>query len=539
MRAFAELFDRLDATTSTRNKVGAIADYLGSVPASDASWAVFLLSGRRNKRLVGAAELRQWIREYTGLEAWLFESAYAHVGDLAETVTLLLAREDECVRALELSLATLIEAHLLPLRGAEATVRKARVMALWQDLPLQQQFVFNKIITGAFRVGVSQRLLIRALEQVSGIDDKILAHRLMGHWEPGAAFYEQLVAADDGEADIARPYPFFLASPLPEDPSELGDPNDFIAEWKWDGIRAQVVRRGGQCFIWSRGEELMPGRFPEVETATARLPDGTVLDGELLAWRDDAPLPFALLQQRIGRKSPGATSLAKAPVRLMAYDLLEADGEDLRELPLDERRQRLSELLAGQSDILLSATIVAEDWPSYATLREQARERATEGLMLKRRSSTYQVGRRRGDWWKWKVTAQTLDAVLIYAQAGHGRRSNLFTDYTFAVYDGDDLVPIAKAYSGLTDAEIAELDRWIRRHTRERFGPVRAVEPTWVFELAFEGIHPSPRHKSGLALRFPRISRWRRDLGLTDADRIEDLRRLLPRDLDDGLPPHG
>ncbi|MCC5885454.1 MAG: ATP-dependent DNA ligase [Gammaproteobacteria bacterium] len=527
MRAFADLFDRLDATTSTRSKVSAIADYLAAVPARDAGWAVFLLSGRRLKRLVGAAELRQWIREYTGLADWLFESAYAHVGDLAETTTLLLARREVAGRELELPLATLIEAHLLPLRGADEGTRKHKVMTLWQDLPLEQQFVFNKIITGAFRVGVSQRLLIRALHQACGIDETVLAHRLMGQWDPGAAFYERLVAADDGEADIARPYPFFLASPMPEDAGELGDPAQWIAEWKWDGIRAQVVRRGGQCFIWSRGEELMVGRFPEVEAAAGRLPDGTVIDGELLAWRDDAPLPFALLQQRIGRKSPGATTLAKAPVRLMAYDLLEAEGQDLRTLPLVQRRQRLAELLAGRDDMLLSTTVAAGDWQGYAALREQARGRATEGLMLKRRDSTYQVGRKRGDWWKWKVTPQTLDAILIYARAGHGRRSNLFTDYTFAVYDGDELVPVAKAYSGLTDAEIAELDRWIRGHTRERFGPVRAVEPTWVFELAFEGIHPSPRHKSGLALRFPRISRWRRDLGLADADRLEDLQRLL------------
>lgn len=528
MRHFADLFERLDATTSTRNKVAAIADYLASVPAADASWAVFLLSGRRLKRRVGAAELRQWIRDYTGLEAWLFESAYAHVGDLAETVTLLLPRAGNHTRDIELSLATLMETHLLPLEGADEATRRACVTALWRDLPLSQQFVFNKMITGAFRVGVSQRLLIRALEQASGIDAKVLAHRLMGRWEPGATFYEQLVSADDGEADIARPYPFFLASPLPEDPTELGDAKAFMAEWKWDGIRAQVVRRGGQCFIWSRGEDLMAGRFPEVEAAAAALPDGSVLDGELLAWQDDGPLPFALLQQRIGRKKPGASSLAKAPVRFMAYDLLEVDAEDLRELPLEERRERLAGLLAGSDELLLSTTIEADDWQGYETLREQARGLATEGLMIKRRNSPYQVGRRRGDWWKWKVTPQTLDAVLIYAQAGHGRRSNLFTDYTFAVYDGDELVPIAKAYSGLTDAEIIELDRWIRRHTRERFGPVRAVEATWVFELAFDGIHASPRHKSGLALRFPRISRWRRDLGLADADRLEDLRRLLP-----------
>ena len=527
MRAFARLYERLDATTSTRAKVTAMADYLQHVPAADAGWAVFLLSGKRLKRLIGAAELRSWIAARSDVSPWLFEESYAHVGDLAETAALLLANDERERRDLELSLAELIEDRLLPLRGSDEATRYAAVCDLWARLPIEQQFVCNKILTGAFRIGVSQRLLVRALEQASGVEDKVLAHRLMGHWEPGAVFYQRLIAPDDGEADVSRPYPFFLASPLEEATERLGDPADWLGEWKWDGIRAQVVRRAGGCFIWSRGGELMSGRFPEVEAAAAQLPDGTVIDGELLAWRDDTPLDFSLLQRRIGRKAPGATMLAKAPVRLMAYDLLEADGVDLREAPLRTRRERLAGLVAACEDILLSPTVTAPDWDGFAALREQARSRGTEGLMLKRLDSTYQVGRRRGDWWKWKVTPHTVDAVLIYAQAGHGRRSNLFTDYTFAVWEGSELVPIAKAYSGLTDAEIAELDRWIRRHTRERFGPVRSVEPTWVFELAFEGIHPSPRHKSGIAVRFPRILRWRRDLAIDGADRLEDMRRLI------------
>lgn len=527
MQAFAALYDSLDGTTSTRRKVAAMQHYLQHAAPADASWAVYFLSGRRLKRLTGAAELRRWLQEQTGLSPWLFEEAYAHVGDLAETATLLLKRRPADTPLLQLSLHELIEERLLPLRGADEARRRRAILELWQGLPPTQQFTFNKIITGGLRVGVSQRLLLRALAEVSGVDSSVLAHRLMGPWQPGAGFHQHLLAADDGTADSSRPYPFFLASPLGDDPARLGPATAFVAEWKWDGIRGQVVRRDGQCFVWSRGGELMPGRFPEVEAAAAVLPDGTVIDGELLAWRDGIPLDFSLLQRRLGRKAPGATTLRQAPVRLMAYDLLEHAGVDLRQQPLEWRRQQLHELLRDQDEVLLSPLLEAKQWDDFAALQATARQRRTEGLMLKRRDSHYGDGRRRGAWWKWKVTPHSVDAILIYAQAGHGRRANLFTDYTFAVRDGDALKPIAKAYSGLSDAEIAELDRWIRRHTLDRYGPVRAVTPTWVFELAFDGIHASPRHKSGLALRFPRISRWRRDLGPADADSLEDLRRLL------------
>lgn len=526
MRAFTALYDRLDATTSTNAKIAAMADYFAAAAPADAGWAVFFLSGRRLKRLIGAAELRGWIREQVGMEAWLFEESYAHVGDLAETAALLLRADDSGPRDLELSLAGLVEDRLLPLRGADEAPRRAALVELWAGVPATQLFVLNKIVTGALRVGVSQRLLVRALEQATGIEDKVLAHRLMGQWEPGAAFYERLVAEDDGEADISRPYPFFLAAPLEDDPSTLGAVSDWHAEWKWDGIRAQIVRRGGRCFVWSRGEELMEGRFPEIEAAAMTLPDGVVIDGELLAWADDAPLDFSVMQKRIGRKKPGAGILKSAPVWLMAYDLLEHEGRDLREAPLHERRARLAEVVGERDRMLLSPRVEAESWAELATLREESRARRTEGLMLKRADAPYGVGRRRGAWWKWKVDPHTIDAVLIYAQAGHGRRSNLFTDYTFALWRGEDLVPIAKAYSGLDQEEIEELDRWIRKHTRERFGPVRAVEPLHVFELAFEGIHASTRHKSGVAVRFPRIARWRRDLAVADADRLEDLERL-------------
>ena len=531
MRAFAALYERLDATTSTNAKIDAMAAYFRSASADDAGWAVYFLSGRRLKRLIGARELRGWIRAHVGLEEWLFEESYAHVGDLAETAALLLraAVDDGGARDLELSLAELVEGRLLPLRGADEPTRRDAVALLWRRVPSDQLFVLNKILTGALRVGVSQRLLVRALEQATGIEDKVLVHRLMGQWEPGGDFFRRLVAEDDGAADISRPYPFFLASPLEEAPETLGSAGAWLAEWKWDGIRAQIVRRGGRCFVWSRGEELMEGRFPEIEAAAMTLPDGLVIDGELLAWEDGAPLDFSVMQKRIGRKKPGAGILKSAPVWLMAYDLLEEDGRDLRELPLSERRARLEALLAGRDRMLVSETVTAPDWPALTALREEARARRTEGLMLKRAASPYGVGRRRGDWWKWKIDPHTIDAVLIYAQAGHGRRSNLYTDYTFALWRDDELVPVAKAYSGLDDTEIEELDRWIRRHTRERFGPVRSVEPVHVFELAFEGIHASTRHKSGVAVRFPRIARWRRDLRVADADRLEDLARLVDR----------
>lgn len=533
MRAFTALFDRLDATTSTNAKITAMAEYFAAAAPADAGWAVYLLSGRRLKRLIGARELRGWIQAETRLDGWLFEDSYAHVGDLAETAALLLDARvdapgtDAAPRDLQLSLAGLVEDRLLPLRGRDEADRRAAVVELWRRLPADQLFVLNKVLTGAFRVGVSQRLLVRALEQASGVEDVVLAHRLMGRWTPGADFYRALVGPDDGAADRSRPYPFFLASPLESDPATLGDVRDWHAEWKWDGIRAQLVRRAGEAFVWSRGGELMEGRFPEIEAAAQALPDGCVVDGELLAWRDGAPLDFSVLQKRIGRKAPGRRILETAPVWLMAYDLLEADGVDLREAPLTERRARLAGLVGSVERMLLSPEVPAADWRTLAEAREQAGGRGTEGLMLKRRASPYQVGRRRGDWWKWKVDPQTVDAVLLYAQAGHGRRSNLYTDYTFAVWNGEDLVPIAKAYSGLDDGEIAELDRWIRRHTRERFGPVRSVEPVQVFELAFEGIHASPRHKSGVAVRFPRIARWRRDLSIRDADRLSDLLGLI------------
>lgn len=524
MRAFAELFAALDSTTSTLAKIAAMKRYLAAAPAADAAWAVHFLSGGRLKRLIGAAQLRQWLHDTAELPEWLVEESYSAVGDLAETVALLVPAN--AAPSTDLSLAEWVEERLIPLQDADPEERRARITAWWRELPPDQVFLLTKLMTGAFRVGVSQTLLARAVAELADIPRAVILHRLMGHWRPSAASWVALLDPAGADEDLSRPYPFYLASPVSGDPSGLGDVNDWIAEWKWDGIRAQLVIRG-EPFIWTRGEELVTPRYPEVAAAAADLEDGCVLDGELLAWRDGVQ-PFAELQRRIGRKSVGKKLLAEVPVIFMAYDLLERRGRDLRAEALSVRRSALTELVAAGHPVLRCSPVVdAASWEELGARRNESRRRGVEGLMLKSPGSAYGAGRQRGFWWKWKVEPYTVDAVMIYAQAGHGRRASLFTDYTFAVWQGADLVPLAKAYSGLDDGEIRELDRWIRRNTLERFGPVRSVKAEQVFELAFEGINQSSRHKSGIAVRFPRILRWRKDLAPRDADRLEDVRGLL------------
>ena len=526
MKAFAKLYAAIDQTTSTTEKVAALNDYVRRAPATDAAWAVYFLSGRRPKRLIASRKLAAWAAEEARLPDWLFEESYHQVGDLAETITLILPAEET---SSELPLASWVD-RLLRLRGEDDDVQRDVMVSSWRELGRQERLVWNKLITGSFRVGASQRLVVRALAGVSGLKEEVIAHRLMGTWEPSAEFFERLIAPDTRDADVSRPYPFFLAHPLEADPAELGDPAEWIAEWKWDGIRAQLIRRAGRTFLWSRGEELLTGRFPEVEAAGALLPEGTVLDGELLPWVDGGPLPFAQLQRRIGRKNLGRKILDEVPAALVAYDLLEQEATDVRSLPLGERRRRLTALLAATSSsgrLLLSPRVNLDDWETLGELRTTARAVGAEGLMLKRLSSPYGVGRRRGDWWKWKVDPLTVDAVLMYAQPGSGKRAGLFTDYTFGIWEGNHLVPFAKAYSGLTDEEIRQVDRFVRRNTLEKFGPVRTVKPELVFELHFEGIQPSTRHKSGIAVRFPRMARWRTDKRAEEADTLERVRGLL------------
>lgn len=525
MQRFTKLFNELDSTTRTAEKVRALQRYFETAEPADAAWGLYFLTGRKIKRAVNTRLLREWIIAATGLPGWLIEESYDAVGDLAEALALLLPDQGAST---SLPLHRIVAERILPLRELPPEAQQQLVAETWHLLDARQRLVFHKLIMGEFRFGVAATLVARALANVAGIPAAEMSHRLMGHWEPTADDYRALLGGGSGLESIARPYPFFLAHPLESSLESLGNLRDWQAEWKWDGIRAQLIRRQGQVLIWSRGEELVTDRFSEIRAVGQALPEGTVLDGEILAWRGELPLPFAVLQRRIGRKSVGPKLLAEAPVALMAYDLLELDGRDIRSKQLLERRKLLERLVAAlrHPAIRISPTVSAATWEQLEAIRGEARERVVEGLMLKRGDSPYGVGRPKGVWWKWKIAPLSVDAVLIYAQRGSGRRASLYTDYTFGVWHEGQLVPVAKAYSGLTDAEIAEVDAFVRHHTLERFGPVRVVRPELVFELHFEGIQTSTRHKSGLAVRFPRMARWRKDKTAAEADTLEAMHAL-------------
>ena len=564
MRRFAQLFAELDETTATGAKIEALKRYFAAAEPRDAAWAVYFLAGGKPRQVVPTSVLRALACQRAGIGDWLFDASYQAVGDFAETVAHILPPPEH---QSDLGLADWIETRLLPLRGADPNVQSERIAGWWNELDSLGRFLLNKLIGGAFRVGVSKLLVQRALAEGAGIDGKLVARRMMGYTDggaiPSAERYLQLTAdAGVGSQDLGQPYPFFLAHqldiPLAAFEGSLGSPADWIVEWKYDGIRAQIVKRGGQVWIWSRGEELVTERFPEIVAAASPLPDGTVLDGEVVVWKDGKVAPFNLLQRRIGRKALTKAVLAAAPVGFIAYDILELNSVDLRERVQSERRQLLERLVAPYSSIHLSPIESRPTWETFSELRDESRARGVEGFMLKHRQARYGTGRRKqddlagGTWWKWKIDPLTVDAVLVYAQAGHGRRASVYTDYTFAVWnrapkdaaeaqsavdaigrreppssDALQLVPFAKAYSGLTDDEFREVDRIIRQTTLEKFGPVRSVKPSLVFELGFEGINRSARHKSGIAVRFPRMLRIRHDKPLHDADTLPSLEALL------------
>ncbi|MEY4360162.1 MAG: hypothetical protein RLZZ631_1648 [Cyanobacteriota bacterium] len=544
MELFASLFRQLDGTGSTSAKLEALVRYFDSAAPGDAAWALALLLGKRRRRLITGRRLREICLAATGLPEWLFEACHAQVGDSAETVALLWQQLPQAPRQPEVkperSLAHWMEETLPALAALQGSDQAAAVETCWRELQGDQLLLVNKLLSGGFRVGVSTGLVTRALARSAGLDEALVAHRLMGGFEPSAASFALLTAAASHSADLAaRPYPFFLASPLEPDHVASTPPEHWQLEWKWDGIRGQLIHRAGGCSLWSRGEELINEAFPELIVLAEQLPRGTALDGEVIVWPSDAtqPEPFSSLQRRLGRKAPSRALQKQCPAAFVAYDLLEHHGEDLRQRPLRERRQLLEALVAqwqnlSSSDhgnqLRLSATEPLGAWSELNQLRDQARSHRAEGLMLKALDSAYLVGRKRGSWWKHKLEPLRLDAVLLYAQAGSGKRANLYTDYSFGLWNDDgELVTFAKAYSGLDNAEIRELDRWIRAHTTERFGPVRAVEPLQVFELAFEGIQASKRHKCGFAVRFPRISRWRTDKPPSEADSLASARSLM------------
>ena len=532
MKLFTELYNELDRTNKTNEKVEALKNYFAAAEKSDAAWALYFLSGRKPRQIVPSKKLREWALELSGIPEWLFDESRDTVGDSAETIALLLPNNTEID---ETPLHVLVENELLPLRGADEETQKREVLAAWARMNYSQRLIYNKLISGSFRVGVSQLLVVRALSQLSEIPTDIIAHRMMGEWTANAEFFAHLLnpELEADETPVARPFPFHLAHQIDFDLNDLGDISDWQAEWKWDGIRAQVIKRQDQVFIWSRGEDLMTERFPEIAGAAESLPNGTVLDGEILPWIDDKVMPFTELQRRIGRKNVGKKLLEEVPVILQVYDLLEYETKDIRSFEIRTRREFLEQILENlpaeaKQTFRPTEIVEAADWANLAEIREQSRNLGVEGFMLKRKDSPYRVGRQRGDWWKWKIEPMTIDAVLLYAQKGTGKRSGLFTDYTFAVWnDAGELVPFAKAYSGLTDAEIRRVDNFVRRNTKETFGPVRSVTPKLVFELAFENIQKSSRHKSGVAVRFPRILRWREDKTIKDADSLKTIHELL------------
>ncbi|MDM0121135.1 ATP-dependent DNA ligase [Variovorax arabinosiphilus] len=547
MKAFAALYRELDATTSSLAKQGALQRYLQAAAPEDAAWAVYFLAGGKPRQLVPTKLLRLLAQEAAGLPEWLFDESYEAVGDLAETIALLLPPPTE---SHDLGLATWVEQHLLPLRKTPSDELADTLRSQWRQLAADERLIYFKLMTGSFRVGVSRLQVTQALAAVGGLDPKRVAQRLMGYThisgQPSAVDYAGLIGAENdselNQKTSGQPYPFFLAHPFNQPVEQfdalLGPPADWIVEWKWDGIRAQLVKRGGAVSLWSRGEELVTDRFPELATMGEALPDGTVLDGEIVVWRDDKVQPFAELQRRIGRKTLGPKLLREIPVVLLCYDLLEWQGGDLRTMPQQERRALMDELVTQvqHPQLIASPMLTGDSWSDLSRQREAARAMGVEGMMLKQRHAHYGVGRTKdvGTWWKWKIDPLSIDAVLIYAQRGHGRRASLYSDYTFAVWDGPPgqadrkLVPFAKAYSGLTDAEMGRVDAVIRKTTIESFGPVRSVKPTLVFELGFEGIAKSTRHKSGIAVRFPRMLRWREDKPVEEADTLETLAALLP-----------
>jgi len=526
MKNFAQLFTQLDQTTKTNTKVAALANYFKVATEKDKLWTAAILSHRRPKRTVNTTRLREWAAELSKTPLWLFEESYHVVGDLAETIALILPNpEDKSSHTLSYWID-----YIKAMGSMEDDEKKEKVFSAWQQLNYEERFIFNKLITGGFRVGVSQKLMVRALSKYTGIEENILAYRLMGNWTPDDTTFEDLILSENPTDDLSKPFPFYLAYALEGEVVALGDRSEWQAERKWDGIRGQIIVREDEIFVWSRGEELVTDKFPEYQHLAKALPNGTVLDGEILSFKDGQPLTFNVLQKRIGRKNVTKKILESAPVVLMAYDLLEWHGEDIREKPLGFRRAKLEELIKennGHGILLLSDVLPETTWEELTYERGRSRDFFSEGLMLKRKDSTYKVGRKKGDWWKWKVDPLVIDAVMIYAQRGHGRRANLYTDYTFAVWDGDRLVPFTKAYSGLTDKEFNQVTAFVRKNTVERFGPVRSVKPELVFEIAFEGINASSRHKSGVALRFPRMSRWRIDKKAKEANTIEDLKKML------------
>jgi DNA ligase-1 len=526
MKRFTNLFLQLDRTNKTNEKVELLKAYFLSAPEEDKIWALALFTGRRPPRPIKSAQVQEWALEQAGIPQWLYRESYSSVGDMAETISLLLPVSEST------SEKTLSEwfGEFIAIAKRPDEEKKDFLINAWKHLSPYEIFVFNKLMMGSFRIGVSQTLVIRAVSEATNQEAAVVTHRIMGHWDPVGTTFKELIHSENPGDQHSKPYPFYLAYAIEGGVENLGEPAEWFAEWKWDGIRAQIIYRNKELYIWSRGEELVTEKFPELHAFAEFLPDGTVLDGEILCFANEKPLPFNVLQTRIGRKNVTKKILQEAPVAFIAYDLLELNKLDFRKQPQQLRRAELEKLHQHTSErgfFQVSKLISFKEWDKLKELHTQSREHVAEGFMIKRKAAAYQTGRKKGDWWKWKVDPLSIDAVLIYAQKGSGRRAELYTDYTFAVWDQGKLVPFAKAYSGLTDAEIRRVDYYVKHNTLEKFGPVRTVKPGLVFEIGFEGINASTRHKSGISVRFPRMLRWREDKPVEEADTLDNLKKIL------------
>jgi DNA ligase-1 len=537
MKLFAKLINDVAASTKTNDKVAALIDYFTHARPEDKIWTLALFTGRRPRRSVPSGKMHEWCAEIAGIPLWLFEECYHNVGDLSETIALVLP-DSHAVSDKPLSYWI---HYLLQLADKDDEQKKELITQAWLSLGSSERFVFNKLMSASFRIGVSEALVISALAKIYKTDSQVMAHRISGKWSPSETSFEELMLGHHADTDASKPYPFYLAYPLEEELGTLGLPSEWQVEWKWDGIRGQIIKRKGELFVWSRGEELITDKFPEYQVLNQLLPEGTALDGEIICFADGHPLPFSVLQTRIGRKNISKKILQDAPVTFLVYDILEYDHVDLRDRPQAQRRDILEKAVTGAREkytaaheglmnipLQLSPLVTFSAWDELINLRSQSREHFSEGLMFKRKNSIYQAGRKRGDWWKWKIAPLTIDCVLVAAQKGSGRRASLYTDYTFAVRDEEGkLVTFTKAYSGLTDKEFGQVDAFIKKNILEKFGPVRTVKPELVFEIGFEGIAASNRHKSGVAVRFPRMLRWRRDKPVEEINTLSDLKAML------------
>lgn len=518
MQSFATLLEQLAFTPSRNGKIAHLVSAFRTMPDPERGYALAAITGDLALRNVTPSLLRGLVAEETDAE--LFRLSYDFVGDLAETVALIWPHS-----------GTLAETPLADAVEELAAAAKAELPALiarrLTHMTPSQRYAYLKLATGGLRVGVSAQLARSALAQFGGVEVTEIEELWHGLTPPYLPLFDWLEGGEKPVSLAAAPFrPVMLSTATSlEDLAEF-EPADFTAEWKWDGIRVQAVNDGGTRRLYSRTGEDISRSFPDVVSALNF--DGT-LDGELLVKRGEEVAPFGDLQKRLGRKKPGKAILASHPAALRLYDLLFLNGEDWRGRPLVQRRTGLREIVADLSDprIDLSPPLVFTRWEDLAELRANPPESVVEGVMIKRLSSAYIAGRKRGHWFKWKRDPMLVDAVMLYAQRGHGKRSGYYSDFTFGVWQGDQLVPVGKAYFGFTDAELKELDRFVRGNTIDRFGPVRAVKPELVLEVAFEGLSESTRHKSGLAMRFPRINRIRTDKPASEAGTVEELRRLL------------